>query len=86
MLRLVGGQAETLLDEALPIEARELPEELAKLDALLADPALLEPVERARERESRCHGRPTIPICVATSPAARRASTDATRPVPDPDG
>ena len=46
MLRLVGGQVETLFDEALPIEARELPEELACLDVLLADPVLLEPVGR----------------------------------------
>ena len=49
MLRLVGGQVETLFDEALPTEARELPEELARLDSLLADPALLEPVERTWE-------------------------------------
>jgi transposase, IS5 family len=64
MLRLVGGQVETLFDEALPIEARELPEDLAQLDALLADPALLAPVERAWESENRQHGRPTIPIAV----------------------
>ena len=64
MLRLVGGQVETLFDEALPTEARELPEELARLDSLLADPALLEPVERTWEHEDRGHGRPTIPIAV----------------------
>jgi hypothetical protein len=29
MLRLVAAQAETLWDEALPIEVRELPEDLA---------------------------------------------------------
>jgi transposase, IS5 family len=62
MLRLVGGQVETLFDEALPTQARELPEDLARLDALLADPALLEPVERAWEQSARGHGRPTIPI------------------------
>jgi hypothetical protein len=33
MLRLVAAQAETLWDEALPIEVRELPEDLAALDA-----------------------------------------------------
>jgi IS5 family transposase len=64
MLRLVGGQVETLFDEALPTEARELPEELARLDALLADPALLEPVECAWTQSARGHGRPTIPIAV----------------------
>ena len=64
MLRLVGGQMETLFDEALPVEARELPEDLAKLDALLDDPALLAPVERAWQEKNRGLGRPTIPIAV----------------------
>ena len=36
MLRLVAAQAETLWDEALPIEVRELPEDLAALDELCA--------------------------------------------------
>jgi hypothetical protein len=40
MLRLTA-QAETLWDEALPIEVRQLPEDLAALDELLCDPALL---------------------------------------------
>ncbi|MCA1700952.1 MAG: transposase, partial [Actinobacteria bacterium] len=62
MLRLSGGQAESLFDEALPIEVRELPEDLAALDALLSDPAVLAPVERAWDRGARGHGRPTIPI------------------------
>ena len=34
MLRLVAAQAETLWDEALPIEVRELPADLAALDEL----------------------------------------------------
>jgi len=38
MLRLVAAQAETLWDEALPIEVRELPADLAALDELLSDP------------------------------------------------
>jgi hypothetical protein len=46
MLRLAGGQPETLFDEALPTEARELPRDLARLDGLLSDSALLEPIER----------------------------------------
>lgn len=62
MLRLSGGQVESLFDEALPIEVRELPEDLAGLDRLLSDPAVLGPVERAWEQAARGHGRPTVPI------------------------
>jgi IS5 family transposase len=51
---------ESLFDEALPVEVRELPEELARLDALLADRRLLEPIERAWEDSARDYGRPTI--------------------------
>ncbi len=47
MLRLVAAQAETLWDEALPIEVRELPADLAALDVLLSDPALLAPFSGA---------------------------------------
>ena len=60
MLRLSAGQVETLFDDVLPDEVRELPESLARLDRLLADPALLEPIERAWEHTAREHGRPTI--------------------------
>jgi transposase, IS5 family len=62
MLRLAGGQVESLFDEVLPAAARELPEDLAKLDALLADPALLRPIEDAWTDAARRHGRPTIAI------------------------
>ena len=69
MLRLVAAQAETLWDEALPIEVRELPEDLAALDGLLSGPALLEPFVACWQREadlsgvsSADHGRPTIAI------------------------
>jgi IS5 family transposase len=62
MLRLSGGQVESLFDEALPIEVRELPEDLAALDRLLSDPAALEPVERAWDQAVRGRGRPTIAI------------------------
>jgi IS5 family transposase len=69
MLRLEGVQAECLFDEVLPAEVRELPEDLARLDELLADPALMAPVEahwqaeaKQRGRSTRSHGRPTIPM------------------------
>jgi transposase, IS5 family len=52
MLRLAGGQVESLLDELLPVEVREL----------LADRRLLAPIEQAWEQTARDHGRPTIPM------------------------
>src|SRR5215212_6333651 len=62
MLRLAGDQVESLFDELLPVEVRELPADLAALDRLLADPQLLAPVEQAWEQTARDHGRPTIPM------------------------
>ena len=62
MLRLSGGQVESLFDLGLPVEVRELPADLAALDRLLDDPALLAPVERAWDAAARGFGRPTIPI------------------------
>lgn len=62
-----AGQAECLWDEALPVEVRELPRDLAALDLLLSDPGLLGPiVERFRQEVSESRravltdGRPTI--------------------------
>jgi transposase, IS5 family len=67
MLRLEGVQAECLFDEALPVEVRELPEDLARLDELLGDLALLAPIAAhwqaeaiERGQSSHRHGRPTI--------------------------
>jgi IS5 family transposase len=40
VLTLWAGQPECLWDEALPIEVRELPQDLAALDGLLSDPEL----------------------------------------------
>ncbi len=67
MLTLVAPQAESLWDESLPVEVKELPEDLAALDVLLCDPELLWPlVERWRwefEQTGRAvltEGRPTI--------------------------
>ena len=62
MLRLSGGQVESLFDMGLPVEVRELPDDLAALDLLLADPGLLDPVEAAWEQSAKGLGRPTIPI------------------------
>jgi IS5 family transposase len=67
VLRLLAGQAETLWDEALPVEVRELPDDLAALDGLVCDPALLSPIvahwRREVEQTQRAvltDGRPTI--------------------------
>jgi IS5 family transposase len=62
MLRLSGGQVESLFDLGLPVEVRELPADLAALDVCLSDPALLVPVDAAWDAAARAFGRPTIPI------------------------
>jgi IS5 family transposase len=64
MLRLSGGQVESLFDLGLPVEVRELAGDLAALDRLLADPGLLAPIERVWDQAARGHGRPTIPMTV----------------------
>jgi IS5 family transposase len=64
VLRLVGGQVESWFDEALPVEVRELPEDLARLDGLLGDPALLAPIAERWETEARERGRPTIAMAL----------------------
>ncbi len=55
-MRLVAAQAETLWDEALPIEVRELPGDLAVLDALLSGPGLLAPFTACWQREALARG------------------------------
>lgn len=67
MLTLRAPQAETLWDELLPIEAKELPDDLRKIDELLADPELLRPIAAHWEGEASetgravlSDGRPTI--------------------------
>ena len=44
MLTLLAEQPECLWDDALPIEVKELPEDLAALDVLLSDHELLWPM------------------------------------------
>ncbi len=67
MLTLLADQPECLWDDALPVEVKELPADLAALDGLLADHELLWPiVERWRQefrdtgRSVLTEGRPTI--------------------------
>jgi transposase, IS5 family len=60
VLCLAGVQVESLFDEVLPIEVRELPGDLARLDGLLGDPALLAPIAEQWEAAARDRGRPTI--------------------------
>src|SRR5437764_13183478 len=67
MLTLLAGQSECLWDDALPVEVKELPADLAALDVLLSDRELLWPiVERWRlefaqtGRAVLTEGRPTI--------------------------
>ncbi len=67
MLRLQAAGAESLWDALLPEEVKLLPADLAALDELLCDRALLAPIvarweaeARAMARSSVHHGRPTI--------------------------
>src|SRR5437763_5362888 len=69
VLTLLADQPECLWDDALPVEVKQLPEDLAALDVLLSDHELLWPlVERWRQefrdtgRLVLTEGRPTIPL------------------------
>src|SRR5271166_12252 len=64
MLRLSDGQVESLWDEVLPGEVRELPEDLAALDVLLRDPELLAPIASGWRSEAVSRGRPSISMAV----------------------
>jgi hypothetical protein len=41
MLTLWSGRVECLWEESLPVEVKQLPEDLAALDRVLSDPRLL---------------------------------------------
>src|ERR1700683_1739436 len=67
MLTVLAGQPECLWDDALPIEVRQLPEDLAALDVVLADHEVLWPLVERWQREFEqtgrlvlTEGRPTI--------------------------
>src|SRR5579862_3920721 len=69
MLTLLAGQPDCLWDDALPVEVKELPEDLAALDRLLSDHELLWPLVERWQQEFRetgrlvlTEGRPTIPL------------------------
>lgn len=69
MLTLLAPQPESLWDESLPLEVKELPDDLAALDVVLADPELLWPLVERWQREFRetgrlvlTEGRPTIAL------------------------
>ena len=62
MLTLCGGQVESLWDEVLPVEVRELPDDLARLDRVLSDELLLFPIAQAWAQGARERGRPSISI------------------------
>jgi transposase, IS5 family len=69
MLTLLAGQPECLWEDALPVEVKELPADLAALDVLLGDHEVLWPlVERWRRefqdtgRAVLTEGRPTIAL------------------------
>jgi IS5 family transposase len=65
MLRLTPTHpVATVWDSLLPPEAVALPEDWARLDALLADPAILEPFQRHWHRTARDQGRPTLPMAI----------------------
>src|SRR5947199_10415473 len=60
MLVFSGGQSESLFDLGLPVGVAELPADLAALDRLLDDRALLAPIEAAWAAEDRDRGRPSV--------------------------
>ncbi len=57
MLRLMAGQVESLWDEVLPVEVRELPEDLRRIDGLLNDSGLLAPIAAHWQAEAEVSGR-----------------------------
>ena len=60
MLTLVGEQVESLWYEVLPVEVKELPGDLERLDDVLSDPLLLFPIAQAWEQSALERGRPSI--------------------------
>ena len=57
MLTLWSDRVECLWEESLPVEVKQLPDELAALDRVLSDPRLLGPIVERFRREFRETGR-----------------------------
>lgn len=65
MLRLTPSYpVATVWDSLLPPEIVALPEDWARLDSLLAEPAMLEPFHHHWDHTARDQGRPTLPMAV----------------------
>jgi len=62
VLRLSGGQVESLFDLGLPACVAELPADLAAVDVVLAEPGVLAPIEASWAAEAVGFGRPTVPM------------------------
>src|SRR3954468_9635116 len=62
MLRLSGGQVGSLFDLGLPWAVVQFPAEVAAVDRLLADPAVLAPIEASWAADALGFGRPTVPM------------------------
>ena len=60
MLRLSGGQVESLFDVGLLACVAELPADLAAVDELLSEPGVLAPIEASWTTEAISFGRPTV--------------------------
>jgi hypothetical protein len=57
MLTLWSDRTECLSEESLPVEVKELPDDLAALDGPLSDPAMLGPIVERWRRKFRETGR-----------------------------
>ena len=62
MLRLSGGQVESLFDLGLPACVAELPADLAGVDGLLSAPGVLAPIEASWAAGAVSFRRPTMPM------------------------
>lgn len=65
MLRLTPARpVATVWDSVLPPAVCALPDDLARLDALLSDPSMLEPFQAHWDQSARAQGRPSLPMAV----------------------
>ena len=76
MLRLEGGPAESLWEELVPERLRALPDDLARMDRLRRDEALLSPLEARWGREGEARGRAAKGARSGADPAAEVGAAD----------